>query len=170
MDVVPARHICRLQDILGGLDVALGENLLACMPHCCRSMHGYLVIGMLELPACMCFHCLVKHNSQPKENLEWCCTRSSLPVTWIHLLFVVDSRFLSCRCNPLLHRVAGRRWAGRAKTNYSGTTPYSLQASASLHMEECTCISKGGITRNPKRTLPSSLYKRREVPLGGTGI
>jgi hypothetical protein len=28
-------------------------------------------------------------------------------------------------------------------TNHSGTTPYSLRASASLHMEEYTCNSEG---------------------------
>jgi hypothetical protein len=31
-------------------------------------------------------------------------------------------------------------------------------------------VRKGETTRNPKRTLPSSSYKRRDVPLGGTGI
>jgi hypothetical protein len=34
--------------------------------------------------------------------------------------------------------------------NYSGTTPYSLRASASLHMEEYTCNSKGGNHQKPQ--------------------
>jgi hypothetical protein len=56
------------------------------------------------------------------------------------------------------------------KTNYSGTTPYSLRASASLHMEEYTCNSKGG---KPPET-PDAPYRaariKDEVALGGTGI
>jgi hypothetical protein len=36
------------------------------------------------------------------------------------------------------------------KINSSGTTPYSLRASASLHMEEYTCNSKGGNHQKPQ--------------------
>jgi hypothetical protein len=39
---------------------------------------------------------------------------------------------------------------GKNEINYSGTTPYSLRASASLHMEEYTCNSKGGNHQKPQ--------------------
>jgi hypothetical protein len=41
-------------------------------------------------------------------------------------------------------------YSKQRKTTYSGTTPYPLRASASLHMKEYTCNSKGGNHQKPQ--------------------
>jgi hypothetical protein len=55
--------------------------------------------------------------------------------------------------------------------HYSGTTLYSLRASASLHMEEyMQFVKKGKPPETQYATRPGACAKRREVTLGRPGF
>jgi hypothetical protein len=86
--------------------------------------------------------------------------RSGFVMTCSHTGVMCESLAVTCR-----RCVNKYKWIirGLRHTRLRHTRPRSQWRN--LH-----AIRKGETTRHPKRTLPGSSYKRREVAFGGTGI